>query len=117
MSIAEEVRKLAELRDSGALTSEEFERAKARLLGGSQPQNGPAGPAPGSERSTGGVQTILRRARRDRWVGGVCGGLGVYTGVESWIWRVLFTAGVLFAGFGFLPYIILWIFVPADDSI
>lgn len=32
-SIADELKKLAELKDSGALTTEEFERQKARVLG------------------------------------------------------------------------------------
>ena len=111
MSIAEEVRKLAELRDSGTLSQSEFDRAKARLFNAEQ--NDPAGSDPVVEHQS----AILRRARRDRWVGGVCGGLGHYTGLESWIWRVLFTASVLFAGFGFLPYILLWIFVPVDENI
>jgi phage shock protein PspC (stress-responsive transcriptional regulator) len=113
MSIAEEIRKLAELRDQGTLTKEEFETAKARLLG-----SGDGQPAAGSTQAGAAAPApLLRRARQDRWIGGVCGGLGHYTGVESWTWRVLFTAAVLFAGIGLLPYIVLWIFVPTDDRL
>lgn len=102
MSIADEIRKLAELREAGHIDAFEFERAKAKLL------NDPSSSAETMARR-------LRRSLRDRWVGGVCGGLAVYTGTESWIWRLLFAVSVLFAGFGFLPYILLWIFVPQDE--
>jgi phage shock protein PspC (stress-responsive transcriptional regulator) len=115
MSIADEVRKLAELRDSGTLTPLEFERAKARLFG-EEGQRAEASSAPAPS-EPGQAAPVLRRAGRDRWIGGVCGGLGRYTGLESWVWRVLFTAAVLFAGFGVLPYLILWIFVPVDETI
>jgi len=48
----------------------------------------------------------------DRWIGGVCGGLGESTPVPSWVWRLLFTLMVIFFGTGLLLYILLWIFVP-----
>jgi phage shock protein PspC (stress-responsive transcriptional regulator) len=62
------------------------------------------------------VQAInrLRRSRGDRWLGGVCGGLAVATGVESWIWRLIVVALALFGGTGVLLYLLLWIFVPSD---
>jgi len=55
-----------------------------------------------------------RRSRSDRWIGGVCGGLAVITGVESWIWRLILFALALFGGTGVLLYILLWIFVPNE---
>ncbi|MBN1828194.1 MAG: PspC domain-containing protein [Deltaproteobacteria bacterium] len=58
----------------------------------------------------------LRRSRRDRWIGGVCGGLGEATSLPSWVWRLLFTGLVLGFGFGILPYVLLWIFVPEDET-
>jgi phage shock protein PspC (stress-responsive transcriptional regulator) len=62
------------------------------------------------------VQAInsFRRSRVDRWVGGVCGGLARLTGVESWIWRLLFAVLACFGGAGVLLYLLLWIFVPQD---
>jgi phage shock protein PspC (stress-responsive transcriptional regulator) len=105
MSVADEIRKLVELRDAGHLDAAEFERAKARVLH--------AETAVASGLSE--VQR-LRRSVADRWFGGVCGGLGRYTGTESWLWRLLFTVAFLFAGFGLLPYILLWIFVPIETS-
>jgi phage shock protein C len=105
MSLAEELTRLQALRDSGALTDEEFRRAKARVLDG---EPAPA-PAPG-------VREInhLRRSRSDRWIGGVCGGLAALTGVDSWIWRLLLTLLALFGGTGLVIYLLLWIFVPSE---
>jgi phage shock protein C len=107
MSIADEIAKLEELRNRGALTAEEFERAKARLIDGA---DAPA-PEPGA-----GMAAVnnLRRSRTDSWIGGVCGGIARVTGVESWIWRLIFFALLLFGGTGVLLYVLLWIFVPSE---
>ena len=103
MTIADELAKLDELRTRGVLSQEEFERAKARLLEGG-PQPAPAMDAINS----------LRRSITDSWVGGVCGGIARATGVESWIWRLIFVVLFLFGGTGLLLYILLWIFVPSE---
>lgn len=52
------------------------------------------------------------KSETDRWIGGVCGGLGEHTPVPSWVWRLLFALLVLCFGTGFLLYVLLWIFVP-----
>ena len=57
----------------------------------------------------------LRRSASDRWVGGVCGGLANSTGMESWVWRIVFTV-MMCMGFGFLAYLALWIFVPLESN-
>ena len=36
------------------------------------------------------------------------------TGLESWVWRLLFATLALFAGTGLVLYVLLWIFVPSD---
>ena len=107
MSVAEEIKRLHELHQAGALSDEEFAAAKARLLN-DQPSQG-AGISDDITR--------LRRSRTDRWLGGVCGGLGRISGVESWIWRVLFVLFVVTFGFGIAIYVLLWIFVPEDELI
>jgi phage shock protein PspC (stress-responsive transcriptional regulator) len=56
----------------------------------------------------------LRRSRADRWLGGICGGIAVATGVESWIWRLVLVTLALFGGTGVLLYLLLWIFVPSE---
>ena len=103
MSIADDIERLVAQRDAGRITEAEFEAAKARLLTEGAPNDDTA------------INT-LRRSISDRWVGGVCGGLAKLTGVESWIFRLLFVVAVLFGGFGFIPYILLWIFVPPEGS-
>ena len=107
MSLADELAKLEQLHASGALSDDEFARAKARLLD-ARPTPPPPPPA---------VQAVnaLRRNRTDKWLGGVCGGLAIATGVDSWIWRLLFALLALAGGTGVVLYILLWIFVPPED--
>ncbi|HEX6320283.1 MAG TPA: PspC domain-containing protein [Burkholderiales bacterium] len=103
MSTADELAKLHALVEKGALSPAEFERAKARLLD--------EAPGPGA----GLAINRLRRSLGDRWIAGVCGGIGRVTGVESWIWRMLFVLGLIFGGFTIFVYLVLWIFVPRED--
>lgn len=53
----------------------------------------------------------LYRDPDDKYIGGVCGGLGAYFQVDPTWMRLLFIIGI-FAGFGILLYIILWIVIP-----
>jgi phage shock protein PspC (stress-responsive transcriptional regulator) len=57
----------------------------------------------------------LYRSRTNRVLGGVCGGLAEYSGVEALIWRVGFIALALI-GAGILVYPLLWILVPAGPD-
>ena len=103
MSVADEIAKLHELLARGAISQADYERAKARLLD--------AAPGPGA----GLAINRLRRPLGDRWIGGVCAGIARLTGVEAWIWRMLFVVGLVFGGFTFFAYVVLWIFVPNED--
>jgi phage shock protein C len=105
MTLSDDLHKLDELRARGALTDEEFTRAKERLLN--------SGSTESSAPFVSAVNTF-RRSRTDRWIAGVCGGLGRLTGMESWVWRLFFTVLFLCAGTGLLVYILLAIFVPSD---
>ena len=109
MNDAEELNKLADLHARGVLNDEEFAKAKARVLGGQTQGAQAAPPAPA-------VQAVnsLRRTRIDRWLGGVCGGIGRVTGLDSWIWRLIFVMLFLAFGTGIFLYILLWIFVPEE---
>ena len=105
MGLADELTRLEELHARGALSGDEFARAKARLIDGTPlPSDIPA------------VDAIsrLRRSRADRWIGGVCGGVAAATGVESWVWRLILVVLALFGGTGVLLYVLLWIFVPSE---
>ncbi len=109
MNDAEELNKLADLHARGALNDEEFAKAKARVLGGQTSS------AAGSAQSPNiGAVNSLRRARIDRWLGGVCGGIARVTGLDSWIWRLIFVMLFLAFGTGVFLYILLWIFVPEE---
>jgi phage shock protein PspC (stress-responsive transcriptional regulator) len=105
MSLADELSKLDELRSRGALSEEEFARAKARLLDS---------PATHSDIPAIDAVNKLRRSRSDRWIAGICGGVAASTGVESWIWRLVLVALAFFGGTGVLLYLLLWIFVPEE---
>jgi phage shock protein PspC (stress-responsive transcriptional regulator) len=103
MSIADEIAKLHQLVEKGALTAAEFEQAKARLL--DDRSAAAAGPA----------INRLRRSARDQWIAGVCGGLAALSGLESWVWRMLFALGLLLGGVTLFVYLVLWIFVPREN--
>ncbi|NNC75438.1 MAG: PspC domain-containing protein [Acidimicrobiia bacterium] len=53
----------------------------------------------------------LRRSRTDKVIGGVAGGLGHYLGIDPVVVRIGFVV-LLFAGPGFLLYILAWILIP-----
>ncbi|MES2088772.1 MAG: PspC domain-containing protein [Pseudomonadota bacterium] len=106
MSVADELERLAALQERGVLSADEFQRLKARLIeegASTLPMLGAGSPV-----------NRLRRARDDRWLGGICGGLARMTGMESWVWRLAFVLLFLFWGAGLLLYILLWIFVPDE---
>jgi len=58
----------------------------------------------------------LRKSEKDYQIGSVCGGLGEHTPVPSWIWRMLFLVLFFCVGVGLIPYIILWICMPAGKK-
>jgi len=101
--LSDELSKLAELRDRGVLDEQEFAKGKARLLAGDSPPPAVA------------ELNRLRRSAGDRWLGGVCGGIAKLTGVESWVWRLLFVVVALFGGAGVVAYLLLWLLVPAES--
>jgi phage shock protein PspC (stress-responsive transcriptional regulator) len=98
MSTADEIAKLHDLLIKGALTPQEFEQAKARLLA-SAPLRDVA-------------INRLRRVDDDRWLGGVCGGIARLTGIDAWFWRLVFAIAAFAGGAGIVLYVLLWIFVP-----
>jgi phage shock protein C len=109
MAMSDELAKLQELHQRGALTDEEFSRAKGRLLDG-------AAAAPDAQAPSPALAAInaLRRSRSDRWIAGVCGGIARATGVDSWVCRLLFALLLLCGGVGLVLYVLLWIFVPSE---
>lgn len=107
MPITDELERLGALHQRGVLSDEEFRAAKARVLG----EAGPAHTEPAIA-----ALNRLRRSRSDRWLGGVCGGLAQTFGLAPWLWRLMFVLLALCAGTGFMAYLLLWIFVPEEDT-
>jgi phage shock protein PspC (stress-responsive transcriptional regulator) len=56
------------------------------------------------------------RSRRDRFLGGVCGGLGDYFAIDPVLFRIGSVVLGVVGGFSLVAYPILWIFVPRDDG-
>ena len=54
----------------------------------------------------------LYRSNDDRWLAGVCGGIGEYLDVDPTLIRVLFILFGFAVGGGLLIYIILWLVIP-----
>jgi phage shock protein PspC (stress-responsive transcriptional regulator) len=105
MSIAQELERLQALHDRGAISAEEFARAKARVLD-------PAAATDGNQRP---LLHQLARSGSDRYIGGVCGGLGAHTDLPSWAWRLIFCLTLLYFGAGILIYLLLWLFLPLQE--
>jgi phage shock protein C len=59
----------------------------------------------------------LRRSRRHRMLGGVCGGLADWLGWDPTLVRIVYAAvSVCSAAFpGILVYVVLWVLVPEGD--
>lgn len=104
MDLSEELARLAELFHQGALSEEEFKLAKAKVIGNATVDHDHTAPSAGLH--------AWHRSPDDRWIGGVCGGLGEVSGVPSWTWRVLFTLLAVLHGFGIPVYLLLWVFLP-----
>lgn len=104
MSLTDELERLARLHAEGHLSDDEYARAKAQALAG-----------PSVARQVGQGLNGLRRDREDRWLGGVCGGLAVSTGLASWIWRLVVLGLVLCGGTGFVLYGLAWLLVPLAE--
>ncbi len=121
MTMADELQKLQTLREQGALTDDEFLKAKQRVINDdasssssfyAEKESPP--PTPTTPAATNGpvIFNTMTRSLHDRWIGGVCGGLAVATGIPAWAWRILFVLTALLHGLGLLMYVLLWIFVP-----
>jgi phage shock protein C len=107
MNYTEELEKLSDLHTRGILTDDEFARAKARVLNGQGTTY--------HRTAIGNSLDSLRRSRSDRWIGGVCGGLGHFTDIPVWLWRMGFVIFVLCGGAGIVAYLLMWLFVPIEQ--
>lgn len=58
----------------------------------------------------------LYRSKRNKVIGGVCGGLGEYLGIDPVLLRILFVAAIFLSGAGLILYVIAWLIMPAEPS-
>lgn len=59
----------------------------------------------------------LCRSRSDAKLGGVCGGLGQYLGIDpTWV-RLIFVLVALMNGVGVIIYLVLWLVLPYPDQV
>lgn len=62
-------------------------------------------------------QKSLYRSKKNRYIGGVCGGIAEYFGIDPVIVRLIAIILLLPGGLpGFLPYVVLWIVVPEEGA-
>lgn len=106
MTLAQELENLEQMHKRGALSDAEFTQAKTLLLKGT-----PVAPLSRVSALNG-----LHRSSTDRWIGGVCGGLGDFSGLDAWLWRLAFALMVLLGGTGVLVYVLMWILVPLEPG-
>jgi phage shock protein C len=57
----------------------------------------------------------LTRSETDKKIGGVCGGIAAYFGIDTTLVRVGFVVAALM-GWGVLAYVIFWIVLPSGPS-
>lgn len=58
----------------------------------------------------------LERSSTDKMLGGVCGGLAEYLGLDSTLVRIIAAALIVFTGVGPIAYILAWILMPASSG-
>jgi phage shock protein C len=61
------------------------------------------------------MQGRLMRSRTDQMIGGVCGGLANYLGVDPTLVRLVFVLLAVGGGAGVPIYFVLWIVLPRED--
>lgn len=105
--------------ESGAAGSGEARSAResdsASAEAGSHREGASAGPEGGSS-SPGTSSRRLHRSKHDRFVAGVCGGLGEYFRIDPLIFRLGWVVATLAWGIGLIAYVAAWILVPEDAS-
>lgn len=58
----------------------------------------------------------LYRSKRDALLGGVCGGIAEYLGVDPTLVRAVFAVLAVVSGIGILIYFLLWLLVPPEGE-
>jgi phage shock protein C len=54
----------------------------------------------------------LYRSSKNKYIAGVCGGIGEFFNIDPSIIRILWAASIICYGSGILLYIIAWLLIP-----
>ena len=54
----------------------------------------------------------MKRSKTDKMIAGICGGMSKSTGVNPWLFRIIF----LLAAGGFWVYLLMWAFIKEEDD-
>jgi len=57
----------------------------------------------------------LYRSSREKMLGGVCGGLADFFGLDVTVIRLIFVLMAILGGHGVLIYLLLWIIAPQES--
>lgn len=85
-------------------------------IGSSKPSGGEESTGADSLQYNSGSSKRLFRSENDKLIGGVCGGLANYFGIDSLLVRIIFIVMLIAGGVGFLAYVIMWIALPSSAS-
>jgi phage shock protein C len=68
--------------------------------------------------TTGDAMKKLYRSTTDRWIAGVCGGIGEYVGIDPNVIRVIWAIITAITGFlaGIIAYILVWVILPEQEQ-
>jgi phage shock protein C len=58
----------------------------------------------------------IYRSEKNKILGGICGGLGEYFGIDPTIIRIIFVLLTIFGGSGILIYLVLWMILPSESQ-
>jgi phage shock protein C len=58
----------------------------------------------------------LYRSNEERWLAGVCGGLGEYFNVDATLVRAIFVVLALVGLGGVILYVLLWVLIPQEPT-
>jgi phage shock protein C len=58
----------------------------------------------------------IYRSKKDRVIGGICGGIAEYFNIDPVIVRVIAVILAFVWGFGIIAYIIAWIIIPQNPK-
>ena len=64
-----------------------------------------------------GIEKRLYRSKSERWLAGVCGGIGEYFNTDPTIIRVIFVLAAFIVGGGILIYLVLWLIIPLESEV